>query len=448
MGGRMTSEATPSKEDKDLMLLKSKFNDDEPWYADFVNYIVGKVVSPNWNFKKRKSGHHGAKVTARKVYQSGFYWPGVFKDANEYSLMLGIRFRAISRRLRFGVSKALISDRGTHFCNSQLEKALQKYGVTHKLFTAYHPQTNWQTKVTNKAIKRILERSVGYNPKDWSERLNDALWAFRMAYKTPTRKSRLLQLNELAELRVGAYENTRIYKEQTKKWHDSRLRGEKYFKEGDKVLLYNSHLKMYPGKLKSKWSGSNIVKTVYPYRAVEIIDEKGFSFKVNRKRLKKYYEGNIDKEDHEVIEFKNGPCCNEIDLLVTDPSRKIRRIRAYTHQRPQRKQVQYAAESGIALHIVMRIGGTNRITNNVLLASIELVVPRHFKTLSLDELRLPDFNLFFDQEYSEEEVAKTMAETMEQYMSKTRADYKSGVARPKIKDKDNFELKVQFLKEL
>ncbi|GJT85633.1 reverse transcriptase domain-containing protein [Tanacetum coccineum] len=73
---------------------------------------------------------------------------------------------------------------------------------------------------------------------------------------------------------------------------------------------------------------------------------------------------------------------------------------------------------------------------------------KHFKTLSLDELRSPDFNLFSDQEYSEEEVAETMAETMEQYMSKTRADYGSGVARPKIEDKDNFELKGQFLKEL
>ncbi|GJY25567.1 hypothetical protein Tco_0400293 [Tanacetum coccineum] len=73
---------------------------------------------------------------------------------------------------------------------------------------------------------------------------------------------------------------------------------------------------------------------------------------------------------------------------------------------------------------------------------------RHFKTLSLDELRSPDFNLFSDQEYSEEEVAETMAKTMEQYMSKTRVDYGSRVARPKIKDKDNFELKGQFLKEL
>ncbi|GJT93026.1 hypothetical protein Tco_0870425 [Tanacetum coccineum] len=73
---------------------------------------------------------------------------------------------------------------------------------------------------------------------------------------------------------------------------------------------------------------------------------------------------------------------------------------------------------------------------------------RHFKTLSLDELRSPDFSLFSDQEYLKEEEAETMAETMEQYMRKTRADYGSGVARPKIKAKDNFELKGQFHKEL
>ncbi|GKE32991.1 reverse transcriptase domain-containing protein [Tanacetum coccineum] len=73
---------------------------------------------------------------------------------------------------------------------------------------------------------------------------------------------------------------------------------------------------------------------------------------------------------------------------------------------------------------------------------------KHFKTPSLDELRSLDFNLFSDQENSEEEVSEKMAKTMEQYMSKTRADYGSGVARPKIKDKDNFELKGQFIKEL
>ncbi|GKB00574.1 hypothetical protein Tco_0828567 [Tanacetum coccineum] len=73
---------------------------------------------------------------------------------------------------------------------------------------------------------------------------------------------------------------------------------------------------------------------------------------------------------------------------------------------------------------------------------------KHFKSLSLDELRSPDFNLLSDKEYSEEEEEEAMAETMEQYMSKTRTDYGSGVARPKIDNKDQFELKGQFLKEL
>ncbi|GKB73426.1 hypothetical protein Tco_0934838, partial [Tanacetum coccineum] len=82
--------------------------------------------------------------------------------------------------------------------------------------------------------------------------------------------------------------------------------GDKDFKVGDKVLLYNSHLKMYPGKLKSKWSGPNIVKMVYPYGAVEIIDKNMFKLKVNGQQLKKYYEGDIGKEDDEVIEFENG----------------------------------------------------------------------------------------------------------------------------------------------
>ncbi|GKE88359.1 hypothetical protein Tco_1565834, partial [Tanacetum coccineum] len=73
---------------------------------------------------------------------------------------------------------------------------------------------------------------------------------------------------------------------------------------------------------------------------------------------------------------------------------------------------------------------------------------RHFKLLSLDELRSPDFDFFSDQEYSDEEEAEAMAETMEQYMIKTRMDYGSGVARPKIEKKYIFELKGQFIKEL
>ncbi|GJS14354.1 hypothetical protein Tco_0408826 [Tanacetum coccineum] len=124
--------------------------------------------------------------------------------------------------------------------------------------------------------------------------------------QTLASESRLMQLNELAELRDSDYENTRIYKEQTKKWHDSRLRDDKDFNVGDNVLLYNSRLKVYPGKLKSKRSGPNIVKTVYPHGAIEITDRNEVSFKVNGRRLKKYYRGNIDTEDDEVPEFEDG----------------------------------------------------------------------------------------------------------------------------------------------
>ncbi|GKA89347.1 reverse transcriptase domain-containing protein [Tanacetum coccineum] len=362
--------------DEHLMALKSKSNNDEPCQDLLLAHCH---LGPT-------GGHHSANVIAKKVYESGFYWPSVFKDANEYVCEVfdvwGLDFigpfpeargnkyilvvvdyvskwieaqalptndaRVMVKFLRslfarFGVPKSFISDRGTHFCNSQLEKALQRYGVTHKLSTTYHPQSNGQTKVTNRAIKRILERSVGYNLKGWSEKLNDALWPFRMACKTPTgctpfrlvygkachltveielkahwalkqcnmdsmlaSESCLMQLNELAELRDGAYENTRIYKERTKKWHDSRLRGDKDFKVGDQVLLYNSRLKMYHGKLKSKWSGPNIVKMVYPHGAIEITDRDGFSFKVNGQQLKKYYEGNFDKDDDEVLKLENG----------------------------------------------------------------------------------------------------------------------------------------------
>ncbi|GKD43111.1 reverse transcriptase domain-containing protein [Tanacetum coccineum] len=270
--------------------------------------------------------HHSARVTARKVYESGFYWPSVFKDANEYVRRCDVCQRSgnISSRNKMPQN------------NIQVCEVFNVWGLD---FMGPFPES----RVTNRAIKCILKRSVGYNPKDWSKKLNDALWAFRTANKTPTgctpfklvygkachlpreiehkahwvlkqcnmdltlaSKSCLMQLNELAELRDGVYDNTRIYKERTKKWHDSRLCGNKDFKVGDKVVLYNSRMKIYPEKLKSKWSGPNIVKTVCPYGAVEIIDRNKFNFKVNGQLLEKYYEGNIDKEDDEVIEFENG----------------------------------------------------------------------------------------------------------------------------------------------
>nr|GEZ04697.1 reverse transcriptase domain-containing protein [Tanacetum cinerariifolium] len=85
----------------------------------------------------------------------------------------------------FGTPRAIISNRGTHFCNDQFAKVLLKFGVTHRLDTPYHPQTSGQVEVSNRGLKHILERTVGENRASWSDKLDDALWAFRTAYKTP-----------------------------------------------------------------------------------------------------------------------------------------------------------------------------------------------------------------------------------------------------------------------
>ncbi|GKB09265.1 reverse transcriptase domain-containing protein [Tanacetum coccineum] len=86
---------------------------------------------------------------------------------------------------RFGTPRAIISDRGTHFCNDQFAKVMLKYGVTHRLSTAYHPKMSGQVEVSNRGLKRILERTIGENRASWSDKLDDALWAFRTEILVP-----------------------------------------------------------------------------------------------------------------------------------------------------------------------------------------------------------------------------------------------------------------------
>ncbi|XP_074576676.1 uncharacterized protein LOC141833188 [Curcuma longa] len=103
-------------------------------------------------------------------------------------------------------------------------------------------------------------------------------------------KERKLQLQELEEIRLEAYENSRIYKEKTKNFHDKNIK-DKEFQVGDKVLLYKSRLKLIKGKLRSRWEGPYFVTNVFPYGAIEIRDEvTGTSWKVNGHWLKKYFE--------------------------------------------------------------------------------------------------------------------------------------------------------------
>ena len=226
---------------------------------------------------------------------------------------------------RFGIPRLVISDGGSHFISKIFEKLLRKYGVRHRVATPYHPQTSGQVEVSNREIKQILEKTVATSRKDWSSKLSDALWAYRTAFKTPigttpfkliygkschlpvelehkaywaikninlnyttASEKRILDINELEELRQDAYENAKIYKERTKTWHDKRI-NRKHFKIGDIVLLFNSRLKLFPGKLRSRWSGPFTITNTFINGAVEIKGKISEPFIVNGQRLKPYH---------------------------------------------------------------------------------------------------------------------------------------------------------------
>ncbi|XP_019057336.1 PREDICTED: uncharacterized protein LOC104807112 [Tarenaya hassleriana] len=225
---------------------------------------------------------------------------------------------------RFGVPRVIISDGGSHFINRTIKALLLKYGVKHKITTPYHPQTSGMVEVSNREIKSILEKTVSKFRKDWALKLDDAVWAYRTTFKTPigmtpfqlvygkachlpvelehkaywtikhlnydiksAAEKRVLSFHHLEEIRLDAYENAKIYKERTKKWHDKHIL-QRHFQVNDLVLLFNSRLRLFPGKLKSRWSGPFKIKSVSSSGAIELWDHSGSSFKANAQCLKLY----------------------------------------------------------------------------------------------------------------------------------------------------------------
>ncbi|KAK1597542.1 hypothetical protein QYE76_018532 [Lolium multiflorum] len=316
--------------------LRHYFWDDPHLYKEGVDGIMRRCV-PEYEQQEILNkchgsvygGHHAGDRTAQKVLQSGFYWPTLFKDARKFILSCDEcqRVDAIPTRSadgetsikmlvdiifpRFGVPRYIMTDGGSHFIHGGFRKTLAKYGINHRIASAYHPQTSGQVELSNREIKAILGKTVNKSRKNWPSKLKEALWAYRTAYKNPMGMSpykmvygkachlplelehkaywavrelnkdpklagnkRLLQLSSLDEWRNEAYENAKLFKEKVKKWHDRRII-KREFNVGDQVLLYRSRLRFFAGKLLSKWEGPYVVEEVICFGSRSIMSSSG-----------------------------------------------------------------------------------------------------------------------------------------------------------------------------
>nr|GEW47141.1 reverse transcriptase domain-containing protein [Tanacetum cinerariifolium] len=248
-------------------------------------------------------GHHGLNYTAKKgkISQRDEMPQNSIQGCEIFDVW-GIDFMG-----PFPSSRGN-NDRDTHFCNDQFAKVMLKYGVTHRLATAYHPQTSGQVEVSNHGLKIILEWTVGKNRASWSNKLDGTLSAFHTAFKTPIGCTPYKLVYGKAchlpiELEHKAYWALKHCnhdlltagghrKEKTKRIHDSKIKN-RIFNVGDRVLLFNSRLKIFSGKLKTHWSGPFTIAKVFPYGTVELSQANGPNFKVNGHRVKHYFGGDV-----------------------------------------------------------------------------------------------------------------------------------------------------------
>ncbi|GJR36037.1 reverse transcriptase domain-containing protein [Tanacetum coccineum] len=275
-------------------------------------------------------GHHG--IATRKVFEAGFYWPNIFRDARRLVQVYNACQRASNISSRDETPQKYI----------QVCKIFDVCGVD---FMGPFPLSNGNKYIlvaidyVSKWMERAMKRN---NIKDWSHKLDDALWAFRTVFKTPlgttpfriiygkachlpvelehkaywaikncnmdltkAGANKFLQINELDEMRLDAYESSISYKERTKRWHHKRIKRPTNYEKGDKVLLFSSRLRLFPEKLKSRWYGPFSVSKDMRNSAIELYDEDGNEFIINKQRVKPYQKDVLDTNRDDDITLKD-----------------------------------------------------------------------------------------------------------------------------------------------
>nr|GEU99691.1 reverse transcriptase domain-containing protein [Tanacetum cinerariifolium] len=326
-----------------LSMVTFRGDSGAPWFAEFANYHVGNfIVKVIWRCVHGKEaldileachneptgGHHGANLTAKKVFDAGFFWPTIYKDAHKLVKNYDScqRQGKISQRDEMPQNSIQICEIfdvwGIDFMGSFPSSRGNKY-----ILVAIDYLSKWvelkalptdDARVVCKFLKSLFARfgapraiisdrayktPIGCTPYKLVygkachlpiELEHKAYWDLKQTNfdLSVAGNHQKIQLNELNELRDHAYENSLIYKEKTKRIHDSKNKN-RVFNIGDQVLLFNSRLKIFSGKLKTHWSGPFTITKVFPYGTVELSQANEPNFKVNGHRIKHYFGGDI-----------------------------------------------------------------------------------------------------------------------------------------------------------